>query len=365
MQRLLLVLTALLLAPAVAGAQATTFTYQGVLAVDGAVEAGPQTHTMTFRLFDAQTGGTEVWSETHTGVAVLDGVFTVELGTVETLASIIPFTQQLYLEVEVLGSAFQDRIKLTAAPYVLGGGGGGGGNPLLDGAFHVDPSLPTRVAVNWNEAPRAQFHVVANEDARALLVEHVGGLAATTRMVEVRRQGSFGGPGPGSVHDFISLRGENVGDNAFNFVRGLTRAEGVPGVEVQFAITETGAYFGQDGIGQFFLSPTPLTERRVALVDNNGQAVLSNAVASNRVLGVVHSISTTGSGANTCRVFIMGRAMCRVTGPVSPGDILVSNSDGSAIRASGSPAVGTVLGKALESVANGNSQDALILVTLQ
>jgi hypothetical protein len=46
-------------------------------------------------------------------------------------------------------------------------------------------------------------------------------------------------------------------------------------------------------------------------------------------------------------VALTGRVPCRVVGPVSKGDIMVSAGNGQA-RAEADPKVGTVIGKALE-----------------
>ena len=51
-------------------------------------------------------------------------------------------------------------------------------------------------------------------------------------------------------------------------------------------------------------------------------------------------------------VALMGRVPCRVTGPIQKGAMLVSNGDGTA-RMERNPQMGSVIGKALETIGDG------------
>ena len=51
---------------------------------------------------------------------------------------------------------------------------------------------------------------------------------------------------------------------------------------------------------------------------------------------------------------LQGRVPCKVTGPISKGDMLVSAGNGRA-RAESNPSIGTVLGKALQTNQSGEN----------
>lgn len=87
---------AVLLAASVARAQATTFTYQGVLQDGNAPARGA--HDYRFRLFDAATGGNQVGPILCLDdVEVVDGVFTAQLDFGPEFAT----TEERHLEIEV------------------------------------------------------------------------------------------------------------------------------------------------------------------------------------------------------------------------------------------------------------------------
>ena len=57
--------------------QGTAFTYQGRLDDNGQAASG--NHDFEFRLFDMASGGSELALQSRSGVAVVDGVFSVQL----------------------------------------------------------------------------------------------------------------------------------------------------------------------------------------------------------------------------------------------------------------------------------------------
>lgn len=112
----------------------TSFTYQGKLQKDAAAYTG--TADMLFRLYDDPAAGNQIGADvTHAGVAVTDGLFTLDLDFGDVFDG-----SALWLEVQVLTpgdadyTALTPRQALAAAPYALralaapGGGGGGGGD---------------------------------------------------------------------------------------------------------------------------------------------------------------------------------------------------------------------------------------------
>nr|MBP6942441.1 hypothetical protein [Candidatus Buchananbacteria bacterium] len=81
--------------------------YQGKLIDTGTGDpVATDDYNFEFKLYDAPTGGNLVWTETRTGgnqVTVTDGLFSVMLGSVNSLAS-VNFNQTLYLTVNVGGT---------------------------------------------------------------------------------------------------------------------------------------------------------------------------------------------------------------------------------------------------------------------
>jgi hypothetical protein len=84
----------------------------------------------------------------------------------------------------------------------------------------------------------------------------------------------------------------------------------------------------------------------------NQEVTLSTVVSSNRVAGVVstnpaHLMNSTLTGEYPVAVALTGRVPTSVIGTVRKGDMMVSSGNGFA-QASATPAMGTVIGKALE-----------------
>ena len=65
-----------------------TLTYQGELSDLGGTRVSAA-YPMTFRLYTSSDESIAIWTETHADVAVVDGVFTVSLGRITELSSII------------------------------------------------------------------------------------------------------------------------------------------------------------------------------------------------------------------------------------------------------------------------------------
>ncbi len=118
---------------AVAGEAVNLLTYQGRLTdPSGTPINGPV--NMSFRIVDAETGGVGLpyapatpWAETHVGVSVLEGIFTVQLG------SLTPFPADLlvgppsdslgpvrYLEVTIGAETLSPNLRITSAGYAMG-----------------------------------------------------------------------------------------------------------------------------------------------------------------------------------------------------------------------------------------------------
>jgi len=99
-----------------------TISYQGILTDDSSVVVPDGTYSLTFSFYDIDTGGTALWSETHASVTVVNGLFNVILGSVDSVGNPLnlPFDQQYWLGVQVDGGAeLTPRVQLTSVPYSL------------------------------------------------------------------------------------------------------------------------------------------------------------------------------------------------------------------------------------------------------
>ncbi len=103
MRFLLLVGGALLALACPVHAQNVTLTYQGAL---GNAAGAPvnETYPMVFRLYNVPAGGAVLWLEAHQEVQVVDGAFSVEIGSLTPLDADLAIEPALYLGVQVDGS---------------------------------------------------------------------------------------------------------------------------------------------------------------------------------------------------------------------------------------------------------------------
>jgi hypothetical protein len=92
----------------------SNITYQGQL-TDVAGNPLTGSYGLKFELYDAAGGGTKLWEQTLNGVAVQEGVFTVQL---QVNANDLD-GQALWLAITVDGQLLSPRQELTPAPYAL------------------------------------------------------------------------------------------------------------------------------------------------------------------------------------------------------------------------------------------------------
>jgi hypothetical protein len=94
----------------------TTITYQGYLTNNtGAALTGAV--SMVVSLYAAQTGGSALWMEPHTAVPVTNGIYTVQLGSVDTTLVNKSFDADYWLGVAVNGEAeMTPRLQLASVP---------------------------------------------------------------------------------------------------------------------------------------------------------------------------------------------------------------------------------------------------------
>ena len=99
--------------------------------------------------------------------------------------------------------------------------------------------------------------------------------------------------------------------------------------------------------------------------DGAQEVTLSTRDSSRRVAGVVstapaHLMNSTLDGAHVVAVALVGRVPTQVTGTIAKGDLMVSAGNGRA-RAEANPAIGTVIGKALENFSGGEGTIEIVI----
>ena len=121
----LLALTALV-SPGVDAQIPKAINYQGFLTDPGG-SALTGLHDFVFRFYDAETGGHLLWSEEHLDVLVSNGLFQVNLGTINEItpdivtppASPTESFFDIYMEVSTDGEVMLPRTPLASTPYAM------------------------------------------------------------------------------------------------------------------------------------------------------------------------------------------------------------------------------------------------------
>jgi hypothetical protein len=124
-----------------------------------------------------------------------------------------------------------------------------------------------------------------------------------------------------------------------------------------FLGTSTTALYAD--LAEKYLGDSYFEPGTVVSFGGEAEVTLSSVPSDTRVAGVVSympafKMNSGLEGENAVYVALVGRVPTRVTGPVKPGDLMVSAGNGRA-RASSAPQIGSVLGKALETNIDGDS----------
>jgi len=118
-------------------------------------------------------------------------------------------------------------------------------------------------------------------------------------------------------------------------------------------------------LAENYLGDAVYTPGTVLDFDGAQEVTLSTHDSSKRVAGVVstspaHLMNSTLNGAHVTAVALAGRVPTQVTGTIAKGDLMVSAGNGRA-RAEANPAVGTVIGKALENFDGGEGTIEIVI----
>jgi hypothetical protein len=118
-------------------------------------------------------------------------------------------------------------------------------------------------------------------------------------------------------------------------------------------------------LAENYLADAVYTPGTVLDFDGEQEVTLSTRDSSRRVAGVVstnpaHLMNSTLDGAHVTAVALVGRVPTQVTGTIAKGDLMVSAGNGRA-RAEANPAIGTVIGKALENFSGGEGTIEIVI----
>jgi len=145
---------------------ADTFSVQGVLRdpLGKTVEDGY--YELNFKLYNSDSTGELIWEETHGSTLISNGVYVVELGSIESLDN-VPFNENYWIGISVNnGTEMEPRIKLTKSPAAMS-------------VFGVDNVFPSvgYVGMGTHE-PEANLHIQATDaDSDRILITDMQGEA--------------------------------------------------------------------------------------------------------------------------------------------------------------------------------------------
>lgn len=400
----------------------TAFTYQGRL-TDGGNPANGE-YDLRFRLYDAATSGTQVGSTTgQENTLVTDGLFTVELD----FGSGIFTGEALYLEIGVrpgdsggVFTALSPRQLLTPVPYALslrpgaqviseeyGGDAVYGENTATSGTGMIGKASATSGntfgvrGVNNSSGGTGVYgwagSSTSGTDGRPYgvmgysnsghgvygvtlgdwnWISGVYGEANMDHANGVTGWNTVGGPG---VYAWSETGTGIIAKSGGNIFRGYDID---PSENLRFNVTNAGNVYA-DGtysspasdFAEMLPAVDGLEPGDVLVVGPDGQLLRSSSSHDTSVVGVYSTQPGFIGGSDEemenpgdVPLAIVGVVPVKASaenGPIAPGDLLITSSTpGHAMRAGSNPAVGTVIGKALESLEEGTGVIQM-LVTLQ
>lgn len=104
--------------------------YQGRLLRASGNPVSDGSYSLVFGIFNAENAGNLIWEETHPTVDVNDGLFSVDLGTIDPAGNPLDLDifgeSDRWLEISVDGTILLPRTKFTSVPYAYMAKSGGG-----------------------------------------------------------------------------------------------------------------------------------------------------------------------------------------------------------------------------------------------
>jgi len=363
---------------------------------DSGVHYNPSTGTLTSSVVDATTlkiGGTSVTS-TATELNVLDGIpgtlTATELGYVDGVTSAIQ-TQLDGKQVTITGAATTiDTENLTASRALVS-----------DGSGKVAVSAVTSTEIGYLDGVTSAIQTQLN--AKAPLASPA--LTGTATAVNLTVSGDLTVNGTTTT---VASTNTVVSDNLIELNNGAASNANDSGIIIERGSTGDNVFMGWDesvdrikfatttatgaSTGDLTLTSANIeanyahvtsTQSLYADLAENYQAdanysagtvlefggaeeVTTATENSRRVAGIVstdpaHLMNGGLKGSNVVPLALMGRVPCLAIGPVVKGDMMVSAGFGYA-KADANPATGTVIGKALEALADGEKATIEVVV---
>jgi hypothetical protein len=129
-----------------------------------------------------------------------------------------------------------------------------------------------------------------------------------------------------------------------------------------FATSTTALYAD---LAECYLADAAYDPGTVLSFGGDNEVTISTADADALIVGIVstnpaYTMNSGLAGDHVVAVALTGRVPCQVQGPVTRGAMMVSAGNGRA-RAESNPAMGTVIGKAVESFTGGNGTIEIVV----
>jgi hypothetical protein len=181
---IILIIFILILAPA-AWSMNPVINIQGVLRDNGAPMADG-TYELKFKLYEQETGGTAVWTETQPNVQVANGMFSVDLGSVNNFSG-VPFDVPYYLGISVGSNAeLSPRTRLNSSVYAISLAGGSNqfpssGNVTINADIHVESiTFPDGSSINSFPPKMNHLDTPSGDTQNAVYVDDTGQVGINT-----------------------------------------------------------------------------------------------------------------------------------------------------------------------------------------
>ncbi|MFZ1721292.1 MAG: hypothetical protein WAU07_02190 [Microgenomates group bacterium] len=259
-----------------------TIHFQGKVVNDDGTNVADGSYDFEFKIYSVSSAGTALWTETRTGgnqVAVNDGVFRVELGSIQSLPGSVDFnTDNIFLSVNFDGDGeMSPRIRFTAVPYAF--------NALTVSGLTVTDTtgtltIPDAITVEFSGSNDVTF---TSTGATSVTLPTTGTLAslAGTETLTNKTIGSTGLTFSGAATDITTATDEDL----VIFANG-TGYIGIGSVSPGTDVDITGEVWISDGLSLLGTSVSDGTVEAVQFCTGEGE---TNCVSDFSTLGGVFS----------------------------------------------------------------------------
>ena len=305
------------------------------------------------------------WQFTNDGSTYANLVSGTDITTVGTLSSVT------VTGAATVGSVAAGNISIGATADAITSSGtltldpnptGSGGLVVIQGNLQVTGTTTT---VNSTTVEVADLNITLAKDAATAAAANgagltVAGASATFNYASTGDKWASNKPldvtGNMTVSGAITV---NSGNNVTAIVNGGTSGTGNIGASGQtfntiFAKATTAQYAD---LAEKYAADAEYEPGTVLCFGGSAEVTVCDHDADRKVAGVVttnpaYMMNDAIAAEHSAAIALQGRVPCKVVGPIAKGDMLVSAGAGRA-RAEANPAVGSVIGKALEAHAEG------------